>query len=475
LHGELQCISFGLQHKDIAAHIFSISNTMIDATPPPPSRRPLGNVDTNRLNQYCTLHKRMLCIHCHEACKSCEPTTGCIGCEASRSASPNKGGRPKKKRRGRHSRSIQRNLSSQASSQASDATVDSQLEMVVNENHPASPLRENFNLGQLSPMQEAAVAGDETEMAGTNETSRPSTSSKKRGRPKKKRGRYSRSIQRNLSSQSSSQTSDATMDSQLEMIVNENQPPVSPLRENFNLSQPPPAAIEIDDETVMVANERPTATTAQLRENSIISHSQSILAVEGAVEEDNENEDMEDGERRVEQSSVLQETQNEQIEQAAEIEQSLTECIDLLHQGMVPSTKFEESSEIKKQQRAFLKKINYENGGAGSNIMIHCSKCKERWLDTKRGPRIREPVNGYICKRCNAPQTRGMYDVNNDMDPFPCFDHLKLPKLSEIEERMVCKVQPYMKIFRLQGTFYYFQYIYLRCGGNTADLSLFPT
>ena len=64
------------------------------------------------------------------------------------------------------------------------------------------------------------------------------------------------------------------MDSQLEMIVNENQP-VSPLRENFNLSQPPPAAIEIDDETVMVANERPTATTAQLRENSIISRSQS--------------------------------------------------------------------------------------------------------------------------------------------------------------------------------------------------------
>ena len=247
--------SFSVYHLVcIAAHIFSISNTMIDATPPPPSRRPLGNVDTNRLNsrQSCILHKHMLCIHCHEACKSCEPTTGCIGCEASRSVSPNKGGRPKKKRRGRHFRSIQRNLSSQ----------------------------------------------------------------------------------------SSSQTSDATMDSQLEMIVNENQP-VSPLRENFNLSQPPPAAIEIDDETVMVANERPTATTAQLRENSIISHSQSILAVEGAVEEDNENEDMEDGERGVEQSSVLQATQNEQIEQAAEIEQSLTECIDLLHQGMVPSNKLE--------------------------------------------------------------------------------------------------------------------------------------
>ena len=74
---------------------------MIDATPPPPSRRPLGNVDTNRLNsrQSCILHKHMLCIHCHEACKSCEPTTGCIGCEASRSVSPNKGQADDQKRR----------------------------------------------------------------------------------------------------------------------------------------------------------------------------------------------------------------------------------------------------------------------------------------------------------------------------------------------------------------------------------------
>ena len=40
----------------------------------------------------------------------------------------------------------------------------------------------------------------------------------------------------------------------------------------------------------------------------------------------------------------------------------------------------------------------------------------------------------------------------NDMDPWFRIDHLKLPrKLNDIEQMLIAKVQPYMRIVRLQG------------------------
>ena len=44
-----------------------------------------------------------------------------------------------------------------------------------------------------------------------------------------------------------------------------------------------------------------------------------------------------------------------------------------------------------------------------------------------------------------------LYSETNDMDPWSSIEHLKLPKLNDIEQMLIARVQPYMRIVRLQG------------------------
>jgi hypothetical protein len=57
----------------------------------------------------------------------------------------------------------------------------------------------------------------------------------------------------------------------------------------------------------------------------------------------------------------------------------------------------------------------------------------------------------YICKRRNAPQRRGIYDVNRIISHVLIITSYttKAALLSEAKEMMVCKVQQYMRIFCL--------------------------
>ena len=62
------------------------------------------------------------------------------------------------------------------------------------------------------------------------------------------------------------------------------------------------------------------------------------------------------------------------------------------------------------------------------------------------------PYCGYICEQCcKSPGMNSPYSAQNDMDPFVRFDHLKLPKLNDIEQMLIAKVQPYMRIIWLEG------------------------
>ncbi|GFH56395.1 hypothetical protein CTEN210_12871 [Chaetoceros tenuissimus] len=142
----------------------------------------------------------------------------------------------------------------------------------------------------------------------------------------------------------------------------------------------------------------------------------------------------------------------EAIEENGEL--SLGDCFNLLDQGRVPVKPLHEHPKIKTLQKKFLSCVDNENGGKSKDVMIHCAKCREKWLDTKRGKvsiRLRNRQREYLCKRCEDRKTKGMYDATNDMDPWHDYSHLKLPKLTEIEEQMICLVCPYMRIIRLKG------------------------
>ena len=92
--------------------------------------------------------------------------------------------------------------------------------------------------------------------------------------------------------------------------------------------------------------------------------------------------------------------------------------------------------------------------------MFHCYSCKERWLNTYRGGRVPELNRARIfqCEDCTeqSKQTQvndgcRMLTKDNDMNPFVRFDHYKLPKLSEIEQMLIARIQTYMKVYKLQG------------------------
>ena len=146
---------------------------------------------------------------------------------------------------------------------------------------------------------------------------------------------------------------------------------------------------------------------------------------------------------------------------------SIDHCFDLIDHGVQPSKPLHENKKMKDLQKSFLKSIHDCNGGKAKDGMSHCFQCKERWFDTVKDKRIRYELVGqylsaYSCKRCG--KDNGLHSKSNDMDPWHKLDHLKLPKLNDIEQMLISKVHSYMRVYRLQGKLiFYCVLIYKTC------------
>ena len=135
---------------------------------------------------------------------------------------------------------------------------------------------------------------------------------------------------------------------------------------------------------------------------------------------------------------------------------SIDHCFDLIDHGVQPSKPLHENKKMKDLQKSFLKSIHDCNGGKAKDGMSHCFQCKKRWFDTVKDKRIHyvlvdQYLSAYSCKRCG--KDNGLHSKSNDMDPWHKLDHLKLPKLNDIEQMLISKVHSYMRVYRLQGKF----------------------
>ena len=145
--------------------------------------------------------------------------------------------------------------------------------------------------------------------------------------------------------------------------------------------------------------------------------------------------------------------------------------IECIQEGKVPTTTFHECKQMKRMKETFLKKIYNENGGKSDKCMIHCINCQERWFDTIRGRKDRV-LNGYFCRNCE--QNLRKYSDDNDMNPFPRWEHLKLPKLTVIEEMLIARIYPFMRVYRMSCKLLiyhtdYFSFVLLRCTHNLVN------
>ena len=146
---------------------------------------------------------------------------------------------------------------------------------------------------------------------------------------------------------------------------------------------------------------------------------------------------------------------------------SIDHCFDLIDHGVQPSKPLHENKKMKDLQKSFLKSIHDCNGGKAKDGMSHCFQCKKRWFDTVKDKRIHyvlvdQYLSAYSCKRCG--KDNGLHSKSNDMDPWHKLDHLKLPKLNDIEQMLISKVHSYMRVYRLQGKLiFYCVLVYKTC------------
>ena len=93
-----------------------------------------------------------------------------------------------------------------------------------------------------------------------------------------------------------------------------------------------------------------------------------------------------------------------------------------------------------------------------------CPQCKERWFGTTLSVVASRRNRMSQCKSCLQssqvnfiPNTNGSstyissLTAENDMDPWTCLDHMLLPQLSHIEEMIIARLHPFMRVYRLQG------------------------
>ena len=119
-------------------------------------------------------------------------------------------------------------------------------------------------------------------------------------------------------------------------------------------------------------------------------------------------------------------------------DQSFEETYNLLNEGILPQVPLHLDPKMKNLLTNFLKKI-YNEKHIPTPAMFHCPLCKKRFLKTSPHPnKITVPEIGrtYQCTQCHSEFEKNklrLFTLENDMDPFPRFDHFALPELTVFE------------------------------------------
>ena len=131
-----------------------------------------------------------------------------------------------------------------------------------------------------------------------------------------------------------------------------------------------------------------------------------------------------------------------------------------LKDGYKPSIPFHSLQITKDLQHRFIRNIYHQDG------MFHCPVCHERFSDKLKKFIIRDNTSNGIenmcnhCKKCIGDQLKKGASLAtafpkmssaNDMNPWPRFDHLFLPKLNTVEEMLIARVHPFMRVYRLSS------------------------
>lgn len=140
---------------------------------------------------------------------------------------------------------------------------------------------------------------------------------------------------------------------------------------------------------------------------------------------------------------------------------NLVDSLEEIKRGRLPSTPLHEHAKIKDAQKRFLNNMTAKS-------MAWCSFCNQRSLNTVISNRVMNRSNRRrCCKRCDKEVREYrfqdntaerpddidyiLYGERNDMDPWPRYDHLRLPKLNTVEEMIIARVHPFMRVYRLSG------------------------
>ena len=138
----------------------------------------------------------------------------------------------------------------------------------------------------------------------------------------------------------------------------------------------------------------------------------------------------------------------------------IDQSLELIKLGLNPYQPLQENSQAKAMQTNFLKSIFKQQPAAratrGRQLkpMFHCPICKERWLDSIQS--TTRAVVGRLaqCTKCEkhmAKHDLHLLSADNLMDPWITYLHLLLPKLNEIEQMLIARIHPFMRVFRLHG------------------------
>ena len=143
-----------------------------------------------------------------------------------------------------------------------------------------------------------------------------------------------------------------------------------------------------------------------------------------------------------------------------EPELGIDESLEMIKIGLNPYQPLHEDSQAKAMQTNFLKSIFKQQPAARAtrgrhlNPMFHCPICKERWLDSIQS--TKRAVVGRLaqCTKCEKHMAKHdlyLLSATNLMDPWITYLHLLLPKLNEIEQMLIARIHPFMRVFRLHG------------------------
>ena len=139
-----------------------------------------------------------------------------------------------------------------------------------------------------------------------------------------------------------------------------------------------------------------------------------------------------------------------------EPELGIDESLEMIKIGLNPYQPLHEDSQAKAMQTNFLKSIFKQQPAARAtrgrhlNPMFHCPICKERWLDSIQAV-IDRLAQCTKCEKHMAKHNLHLLSAANLMDPWISYLHLLLPKLNEIEQMLIARIHPFMRVFRLHG------------------------